>query len=488
MSHSTIEELIHRLGQICDARTVSGLPLSEWIQNPLPLSPWETWTLLGLVRHRERQQFVADVVTDCLEGDLAEIARRGYLGHPPIPGSGVVPSLIEWEYYLHGIGCCLTHRVTGEAIDVDFADDSAEWFDTNFYRDYLASLKQPVFVESRLIELHPTLDPIRLSIDWLCEQGFLRRHAERHFVRLGVPYERLNMVLSQLESASSDNSINVAVAYACNDWLRLAQLDDISEKKLINEQFELCRKSHNHKLKKRIEEDPESPLAVRALYDLSSPDLSNVMEQILKCPETLATLESIKIIHELDDPKWCPQLKELMERVTQEPFLGSHIWLKSAEFILKHDYPADIKQQIRENDSIFLGELAVLALRYFPDIAIETFQRALRSDVPANRVHAAAALAIIDQPWSRNELLKVLEESQDQNRTSECRSALAMTHDQACHEAVIEWEQKNPHEPELGEYLSMEDDYLRRCDGYIRWEMHDLHDKVLPLRNIIPGK
>jgi hypothetical protein len=37
--------------------------------------------------------------------------------------------LPEWEYYFHGKGCCLTHRVTGEEIDVDFFDDSAEYFD-----------------------------------------------------------------------------------------------------------------------------------------------------------------------------------------------------------------------------------------------------------------------------------------------------------------------------------------------------------------------
>jgi hypothetical protein len=49
------------------------------------------------------------------------------LGHPEgVPQSGPVPGLPEWEYYFHGRGCSLTHKVEGDEIDVDFWDDSAE--------------------------------------------------------------------------------------------------------------------------------------------------------------------------------------------------------------------------------------------------------------------------------------------------------------------------------------------------------------------------
>src|SRR5687768_1553581 len=66
-------------------------------------SPWETWALIGLVRHRQRQLWVGEVVVTRLNGCLPEIADMGALGHPPdLPQSGLVPGLTEWEYYFHG--------------------------------------------------------------------------------------------------------------------------------------------------------------------------------------------------------------------------------------------------------------------------------------------------------------------------------------------------------------------------------------------------
>src|SRR4051812_3923281 len=69
-------------------------------------SPWDTWALVGLVRHRERQLWLGEVVATRLNGSLPEIAHMGALGHPEgQPQSGLVPGLTEWEYYFHGKGC-----------------------------------------------------------------------------------------------------------------------------------------------------------------------------------------------------------------------------------------------------------------------------------------------------------------------------------------------------------------------------------------------
>src|SRR4051794_5548019 len=57
-------------------------------------SPWTIWTLIGLVRHRRRQLWVAEVVTGRLGGDLKAIATCGALGHPmEVPQGGLVPCL-----------------------------------------------------------------------------------------------------------------------------------------------------------------------------------------------------------------------------------------------------------------------------------------------------------------------------------------------------------------------------------------------------------
>src|SRR5262245_56073662 len=137
-------------------------------------SPWETWTLIGLVRHRDRQLWVADVIRNRLRGAPADLAGMGALGHPEgVPQSGPVPGMPEWEYYFHGRGCCLTHKVEGDEIDVDFWDDSAEYFDTFFYTKYLESLRHPEPPEQRLRELHRSTRPVRIAVDDLIAAGAL---------------------------------------------------------------------------------------------------------------------------------------------------------------------------------------------------------------------------------------------------------------------------------------------------------------------------
>jgi hypothetical protein len=141
--------------------------------NALP-SPWETWALIGLVRHRERQLWVAEIIRNRLRGDTPNLAALGALGHPEdVPQSGSVPGMPDWEYFFHGRGCRITHKVDGDAIDVDFWDDSAEYFDTFFYKNYLDSLRRPELPEQRLRELHPSARAIAIAIHDLIVMGAL---------------------------------------------------------------------------------------------------------------------------------------------------------------------------------------------------------------------------------------------------------------------------------------------------------------------------
>ena len=130
------------------------------------LSPWETWTLIGLVRHRERQLWVAEIIRTRLRGAPSDLAAMGALGHPEVPQSGPVPGMPEWEYFFHGRGCCISHKkIDGDAIDVDFWDNSAEYFDAFFYKNYLESLRRPEPPEQRLRELHPSARAVRIAVN-----------------------------------------------------------------------------------------------------------------------------------------------------------------------------------------------------------------------------------------------------------------------------------------------------------------------------------
>ena len=50
------------------------------------------------------------------------------------------------------------------------------------------------------------------------------------------------------------------------------------------------------------------------------------------------------------------------------------------------------------------------------------------------------------------------------------------------HEIVLEWETRNPHEPEPGPYISIAEMSLRTQDSYMASEIERLHDRVYPLR------
>ena len=180
-------------------------------------------------------------------------------------------------------------------------------------------------------------------------------------------------------------------------------------------------------------------------------------------------------------------LQTLMRRVNPNgPIPEPHIWYECARFLLRHGHSSNIERKLRTIESQSLGDAAILALEHFPDAAVEIFRKALRSRIPCNRITAAAALAIIDQPWSRAELTAVLNECDDQVMTAECRSALLHAHSEGCHHLVRRWEKQNPHEPEQGEWVTMEEMSLRQSDDRMSWELQELHDRLMPLRETVP--
>src|SRR5580704_13201575 len=81
--------------------------------------------------------------------------------------------LSDDPYYFHGRGCCISHKIDGDAIDVDFWDDSAEYFDTFFFKKYLESLRRPQPPEQRLRELHPSARAVTIAINDLIALGAL---------------------------------------------------------------------------------------------------------------------------------------------------------------------------------------------------------------------------------------------------------------------------------------------------------------------------
>jgi hypothetical protein len=146
-----------------------------------------------------------------------------------------------------------------------------------------------------------------------------------------------------------------------------------------------------------------------------------------------------------------------------------------------------------------VGEACLLALEHAPEKALVLIRRGLRADIPMDRTAVAAILALIDEPWSRRELLAALDASDDQERTADVRAALLESRDVEAHHAVVAWEQRNPHEAAAGSYLEvagrtvgpfypMSEILLRNRAQWVRYQMEQLHDRVMKVRGRTPSE
>jgi hypothetical protein len=501
-----------RLRTLLDAFTRAGEPEPTDPASALRLlpepgalpSPWEAWTLIGLARHRGRQVWVADLVRTRLRGAPSDLAAVGALGHPEgVPQSGPVPGMPEWEYYFHGRGCCLTHKVDGDRIDVDFFGDTAEYFDTYFYRNYLESLRRPEPAEVRLRELHPSPRAITLAVAGLLGAGALTPLEGRD----AHPYRLADEVIATLDAidafctAWADPDRRLWLAALIGDWLAADELA-VGRPELAAitaPRAERCREISRQRLRRDLGEPYRAADALQALADLKAPDLDGYLETALRGPLSGVISAALGVIGQQDDPRWCDRVHELFCRVDPDGQLPQpHIWMTSLKILLRHGHrKADVTGALAKAGRTEIGEAVLLSLEHAPELALPLIRRGLLADVPVDRTGVAAILALIGKPWSLRELLGALEASDDQEKTADARAALLETGDPDAERAVLAWEEKNPHENEAGSYLeingrklgpfySMGEHALKNRAAYLRYEMDQLHDRVMILRNVVP--
>ena len=144
-----------------------------------------------------------------------------------------------------------------------------------------------------------------------------------------------------------------------------------------------------------------------------------------------------------------------------------------------------------------VGEAVLLALEHAPQHALRLIRKGLLADVPINRSEVAAILALIGKPWSRSELLRALEATDEQEKTADVRAALLESGDEEAQKAVLAWEERNPHESELGSYLEIGgrrlgpfytfgELSLKHRAVQIRYEMDKLRDRVTKVKDVLP--
>jgi hypothetical protein len=471
-------------------------------------SPWETWALVCLVRHRRRQVWVGEVITTRVGGSLADLARLMALGHPQgVPQQGTVPGLPEWEYFFHGKGCCLSHKVSGEAIDVDFEDDTAEYFDLYFYEKYLESLREPEPPERRLLDLHPSVSPLALAVDDLLAAGALAPApgGDGRPFRVGDAALRHEAAFDSFCVAWADPARRPWLAALVGDWPaahgEALRSGDAAMVALTAGRAEQCRRLRRLRLLSARRDQRHASVALRGLADLGGEGLDDALVEALRGPLTGVASAALEVIGKQDDPAWCREVYGLFRRADPDgPAPEPHLWMASLKLLLWHGHRReDVLAALPLAGGYAVGDAALLALEHAPELALPLIRRALRSAVPANRTAVAAVLALIDRPWSRRELLAALEASDEQEATADCRAALLECRDEEAHRAVREWERRNPHEPETPQFLEVEGRtvgpfvsmgetmaQVSYRSQWLRYEMEQLHDRVLPLRGREP--
>ena len=481
---SPIETLTGRIATIVDSPSIAPELWNGWLSQPSILTPWQSWTLLALVRHRTRQELVADIARFRLKADLARIAESGALGHPDIPVKGVVPGLTDLEYLFHGCGCAVTHRISGEMIDVDFYDATADWINPSFFIEYMRALKSLGFAERRAIDLHASISTFYQSLDELFDLNLLQSMEDDTPYCLAFPSLDLGEQLTVLEARWEQTDVRLAVAAAVGDWFLLQEYAPSDLLPQIHSKAEECRRSREEKLVTQYGVHADG-LALMCLNDLHSPVLPHLVRKALH-DESCKTIDAaLDIVDDWDNVDWCDDLQLVLDRTDPDAEIRhASRWFVCARFLMRHGRLEPVRKLLSKNESLYLGDLAILTLEYLPDVAIDTFRRALRSVIPANRITAAAALAIIDQPWSRTELVSALSESDDAEQTCECRSALMATHSSECHEIVADWEATHPLPEGPGPYVSLREIAVRQGDETMSFEMAELHDRVHRLKNV----
>jgi hypothetical protein len=452
------------------------------------VSPWGLWVLFGLVEHHHLQWWMGKVLREQLRGDLWTVGGRGHLQSMGLTRKGTLPGLNEWDYCFHGIGCCLKHRVSEEEIDVDFLDNTTDWIRTWFYRGHLESLKKPRVVQRRIIELHPSIETIELAVEELERLQLIEWRLARDGYRvLPVVVEQLMPWVDAVQKHCRDGDVLTGFARAVGDWPLVAQQGVATAEVLA------ARERVWQRRREFLAETFGTRnwwLGIEAQADLTTVDRKAVIKLGLREFEGSATSLLMSIIEKDGEHDWSDGVIAVLRRTDMNGEMPQPAgWVKAAKYLLTRKHAVEeVKQGMLQMRARDMGAAAIVALEHVPEIAVEMFRRALRSSVPYDRSLAAAALAVLDEPWCRDELLAVLQESTDEYATAECRAALNAISDILSLTVVREWELTNLQEPEFGQPITVQRSMLEGVGDWLRVEMEQIVARVLPLRGVIPTR
>src|SRR5262249_8231268 len=276
--------------------------------------------------------------------------------------------------------------------------------------------------------LHPSVETIGLAFDELFAHGLLVSDTDGRGKRLSEDVLQHEEFITDFCVAWEVPHLQPWLAGLMGDWIAVCdRLPGAMNTTLLNAVAERAlqiRQQRSAYLRGIHNESKDNRLVLRSLAELGVDDMQRLLVHALRGEVSGTTSTAFELIKARSDSRsWCQEVFRLVCRLdpggkAPQP----HIWGKCLQFLLRHGYEVQaVAAMLPLTGRYLVGEAAVLAVEFGTHLALDLFRKALRSPVPANRKTAAAVLALIDQDWSREELLAVLRESDDQLPTMECR-------------------------------------------------------------------
>jgi hypothetical protein len=450
----------------------------------LPL-PWTTWTFIALGVYGERKSWAHGVVETRVAQAVAR-SRGQSAKLEDVGGRGIVPGLPAWEFVLDSGTGVLVHRPSGEPVHFDLLNGDTSCALGQFYL-YIENNKQPGPAVRRLVSLHPTTKALELAFDELADAGLLHSYLDGDFSLCG----RLRDLAASVEEfllAWQDPARRPWLAARIGDWdvvqqdARLGGSSDLIA--LARGRATLTTQMRVDQVRGRIAVSGLDEPLLHALADAGASDLPAYLRQALEHPGD-ATVAALELIG--DDPGYLPEVASLFAKVEADDSCGDLLDPCAGYLVRQGHRVPEIIGRLATSNRGDIGLTAVLALEYTPDLALALVRRALRSKSSHVRLTVAAALALIDRPWSRGELAAVLGESDDPDATIESRAALRESRDPATRAVVKNWEDQHS---EHGEPPWLSDRCVYAVFGGIESsllkQMDRMRDRILGVRDRIP--
>jgi hypothetical protein len=341
-----------------------------------PPPPWLVWLVVVLCRQRERQRWLVTVHRRLVLEDCGR--------------SGDVPFLPGWRFAYHGIGLLL-EGPGNEQLDVDFHDAEATWIDAYFFAHRVETLDPKPAPEARLAAWLPTDAMIDAAVDQLRTWGVLTPPRGGNRFQLCAWLEQRSISIGAddfaLADADADADADTHERYVA--WLAALL-------------------SHDRKSASRVIED-----VVRNVGATAEPWCL----QLLDGPLDNAAAHAVRALLTMpaDHGATVAPLLARLDPTTTHPFIAHAI----TSYLLARGHEreralataiafAEVEQVTGYGGNPYLDELAMLVLEHDPPRGLSLVRLALRSSTPAVVDHVTELLALLDQPWSRRELVAAL--------------------------------------------------------------------------------